>query len=282
MRVLVTGAAGQLGREVLDAFDGHEVTGCDLDDLDIRDRERVLQVVGAVRPDAVVHAAAWTDVDGCESDPDRALLVNALGTRHVVAAARLVGARVCYVSTDYVFDGTNGRPYTEWDTPNPLSVYGRSKLGGEMELGPDDTVVRTSWVCGRHGHNFVKTVLAKAARGEELRVVDDQHGCFTHAGDLAILIRRLVTSRLAGLYHATNQGPTTWYRLATDIVAAAGLDTDLVRPIATGDMDPPRAAPRPPYGVLDNAALRLSGLPVLPHHHDALARLVPEVLAVAG
>lgn len=267
---------------MLDVFEGHELTACDVTDLDVGDREQVLQVVGAVRPDAVVHAAAWTDVDGCESDPDRALRVNALGTRNVVAAARLLGARVCYVSTDYVFDGTAARPYTEWDSPNPLSVYGRSKLGGEMEMDAEDTVVRTSWVCGRHGRNFVKTVLAKAARGDELRVVDDQHGCFTHAGDLAMLIRRLVVSRMAGVYHATNQGPTTWYRLAADIVGAARLDADLVQPIATTDLDPPRTAPRPAYGVLDNAALRLAGMPLLPDHHDALERLVPQLLAMAG
>jgi dTDP-4-dehydrorhamnose reductase len=225
-----------------------------------------------------VHAAAWTDVDACESDPDRAFRVNALGTRNVVEASRLVGARVCYVSTDYVFDGTAGRPYTEWDVPNPVSVYGRSKLGGEAELGPGDTVVRTSWLAGRHGHNFVRTILDRARRGAELKVVDDQHGCFTLASDLAAMIRRLVVERRSGVYHVTNQGPTTWYRLACDAVAVAGLDASLVKPIDTADMDPPRPAPRPAFGVLDNAALRLSGIDLLPDHHDALRRLVPALL----
>jgi dTDP-4-dehydrorhamnose reductase len=206
--------------------------------------------------------------------------VNALGTRHVVAAARLVGARVCYVSTDYVFDGVAGRPYTEWDRPNPLSVYGRSKLGGETEMGPDDSVVRTSWVCGRYGRNFVRSVLDKAASGEELRVVDDQHGCLTVAAELAQAIRLLVVERLSGTWHVTNQGPTTWFRLARDAVAAAGLDPDRVHPIATHELDPPRAAVRPPYGVLDNAALRLSGLPLLDDHHDALQRLVRDLVPV--
>lgn len=279
MRVLVTGAGGQLGREVVDAFAGHEVLESDRPTVDVGDREQVLQLMGATRPDAVVHTAAWTDVDGCESDPDQALRVNALGTRHVVAAARLVGARVCYVSTDYVFDGAADRPYTEWDRPNPLSVYGRSKLGGEAETGADDTVVRTSWLCGRHGHNFVKTVLARATQGEELRVVDDQHGCFTLATDLAAMIRRLVVERRAGLYHVTNQGHTTWYRLAREVVATAGLDTSLVRAIDTSEMQPPRAAARPRFAVLDNAALRLSGIPLLPDHRDALRRLLPDLLS---
>ena len=278
MRVLVTGAGGQLGREVVAAFAGHDVVAADQPAVDIADRERVLQLLGTSRPEAVVHTAAWTDVDGCESDPDRAFQVNALGTRNVVQAARLVGARVCYVSTDYVFDGAADRPYTEWDTPNPISVYGRSKRGGEAELGPDDTLVRTSWLCGRHGTNFVRTILERAAQGVELRVVDDQHGCFTHAADLAAMIRRLVVERRSGVYHVTNQGTTTWYRLACDAVAIAGLDTGLVKPIDTSEMDPPRLAPRPTFGVLDNAALRLSGIGLLPDHHDALRRLVPELL----
>src|SRR5436853_4779398 len=131
MRVLVTGAAGALGRELVAAFEGHEVLACRHRDLDVTDRDRVLQVLCTVAPEVVVHAGAWTDVDGCELDPDRAFQVNALGTRHVVHGARLARSRVFYLSTDYVFDGTAGRPYVEWDAPNPLSVYGRSKLGGE-------------------------------------------------------------------------------------------------------------------------------------------------------
>ena len=277
MRVLVTGAGGQLGRELVDAFTGHDVVACDHAALDVGDRDRVFAAVTGAAPDAVVHAGAWTDVDGCEGDPDRAFRVNALGTRHMVQAARMVGARVCYVSTDYVFDGAATRPYNEWDATGPLSVYGRSKLGGESELGPDDTVVRTSWVCGRHGRNFVRTIVGRAAEGLELKVVDDQHGCLTLAEDLAGLIRRLVVERRPGVFHATNQGATTWYRVARDAVEIAGLDPDLVRPIVTSDLDPPRPALRPPFGVLDNAALRLSDIPLLPHHHDALERLVPRV-----
>jgi dTDP-4-dehydrorhamnose reductase len=195
----------------------------------------------------------------------------------VAEGAALVGARLCYVSTDYVFDGTAVRPYTEWDRPNPLSVYGRSKLAGEAEatrLGPAATVVRTSWLCGRHGRNFVRTMVERASRGEELSVVDDQHGCPTFADDLAAAIRRLVVGCMPGLFHVTNQGPTSWYQLACDALAVAALDPGLVRPVATDELVPARPAPRPRFSVLDNAALRLSGMPLLPDHHQPLERLV--------
>jgi dTDP-4-dehydrorhamnose reductase len=281
MRVLVTGAGGQLGHDLvgLCTAAGDEVVACDHATLDVADRERVLQVVAVSAPDAVVHAGAWTNVDGCETDPDRAYAVNALGTRHVAEAARMVGARVCYVSTDYVFDGTGSRPYHEWDATNPVSVYGRSKLGGEAVLGPDDAIVRTSWVCGRHGRNFVRTVLTRAAQSQPLTVVDDQHGCPTFTEDLAAAIRMMVVARLPGLFHVTNQGATTWYRFARDAVEAAGFDVDLVSPIPTSALDPPRPAPRPAYSVLDNAALRLSGLPLLPDHHEPLERLAKELVS---
>jgi dTDP-4-dehydrorhamnose reductase len=277
----VTGASGQLGTELVRSLEalGHEVAACDLPKLDVADRDQVMQVVGAVAPDTLVHAAAWTDVDGCENDHDRALRVNALGTRHVAEAARLVGAGVCYVSTDYVFDGKSRRPYTEWDDPCPLSVYGRSKLAGERALGPGDTVVRTSWLCGRRGRNFVRTMLGLGARGEPFDVVDDQHGCPTFAEDLAAAIAQLVSTRLPGTFHVTNQGVTTWFSLARDTLTLAGMDPALVRPVTTADLRPPRPAPRPAYSVLDNAALRLSGLPLLPDHHEPLERLVKELIS---
>jgi dTDP-4-dehydrorhamnose reductase len=278
MRVLVTGAGGQLGRDLVVAFDGHEVVGVDHGALDVGDRDAVLQAIGSVAPDAVVHAGAWTDVDGCEGDPERAFRVNALGTRHVAEGGRLVGARVCYVSTDYVFDGRQERPYNEWDDPNPLSVYGRSKLGGERELDPGSTIVRTSWLCGRHGANIVRTILGLDTERDELAFVDDQRGCPTFTPDLAVMIRHLVVARLPGTFHVTNQGATTWFQLARDVLAAAGRDPAKVRPVATADLDPPRPAPRPANSVLDNAALRLQGVPLLPDHHDPLERLVKELI----
>lgn len=277
MRVLITGAGGQLGHDLAEAFTDHDTVATTHGQLDVADRDAVLATITQLCPDAIVHAGAWTDVDGCETDPDRAFRTNALGTRHVVEGARLVGARVCYVSTDYVFDGTGDRPWVEWDTPAPLSMYGRSKLGGERELDPGATVVRTSWVCGSHGHNFVKTMLRAAAERDELTVVDDQHGCPTFTSDLAWAIRRLVVARLPGTFHVTNQGATTWFGFARAILAAAGLDPAKVRPIATADLRPARPAPRPANSVLDNAALRLSGMPLLPDWHDPLERLLREL-----
>ena len=279
MRVLVTGAGGQLGTELVEALAGHDVVAADRDRLDVADREAVLQAVPAIGADVVVHAAAWTDVDGCERDPDRAFRVNALGTRHVAQAARLAGARVCYVSTDYVFAGDADRPYTEWDETAPRSVYGRSKLGGERELVPDDLVVRTSWLCGRRGGNFVKTMLRLAAERDEIPVVDDQRGCPTFADDLAAMVAQLVSSGLRGTFHVTNQGHTTWFGLAREALAAGGFDPDKVRAVRTADLDPPRPAPRPTFSVLDNAALRLSGVPLLPDYRESLERLVKEVLS---
>jgi len=277
VRVLITGAGGQLGHDLVEAFADHDTVATTHGQLDVADRDAVLAAITELRPDAVVHAGAWTDVDGCETDPDRAFRTNALGTRHVVEGARIAGARVCYVSTDYVFDGTGDRPWVEWDAPAPLSVYGRSKLGGERELDPGDTIVRTSWVCGAYGRNFVKTMLRAAAERDELTVVDDQHGCPTFTSDLAGAVRRLVVARLPGTFHVTNQGATTWFGFARAIVAAAGHDPAKVRPIATADLRPARPAPRPANSVLDNAALRLSGLPLLPDWHDPLTRLVKEL-----
>ena len=162
----------------------------------------------------------------------------------------------------------------EWDTPNPVSVYGRSKLGGELEIGPQSTIVRTSWVCGLHGTNMVKTILRLASEHDKLTFVDDQRGQPSFADDLAPMIRRLVVERRPGLFHVTNQGAVSWFEFARSVLEVADLDPGRVRPIPTADLDPPRPAPRPANSVLDNAALRLSGLPLLPHYREPLARLV--------
>jgi dTDP-4-dehydrorhamnose reductase len=282
VRVVVTGAGGQLGREVVAAFAarGHDVTAAAHADLDVGDRDAVMGLITSARPDAIVHAAAWTAVDDCESDPDRAWRVNALGCRHVADASRLVSAHLCAISTDYVFDGEADRPYTEWDRPNPINAYGRSKEAGEREvlgLATGASIVRTSWLAGAAGPNFVRTMLRRASESGEVRVVDDQHGCPTFARDLAGAIARIVAARLPGVFHVTNQGPTTWWGLARATFALAGADEERVIPISTPDLVPPRPARRPANAVLDNAALRLAGLPLLPDHRDALERFVKEV-----
>ena len=274
MRVLITGAGGQVGRELVEVFRDHDVVAVDHRQLDVADRDAVLGLVTTATPDAIVNSAAWTAVDANEGDPDRAWATNALAVRYLAEGARLVGARICQLSTDYVFDGTRPDPYVEWDPTNPVSMYGRSKLGGELELGPEHTVVRTSWVCGFHGANMVKTILRLAGEHDTLSFVDDQRGHPTFADDLAVVVRRLVVERRAGLFHVTNQGAVSWYEFAREVLAAAGMDPGRVRPIATAELQPPRPAPRPANSVLDNAALRLAGLALAPDFREPLARLV--------
>jgi dTDP-4-dehydrorhamnose reductase len=275
---LVTGAAGQVGREVVGALQrrgGHvEVAACGRAELDLSDRDSVLGAICSTRPDVVFHVGAFTAVDRCESEAATAYRVNALGTRHVAEACRRIDAHLLYVSTDYVFDGTKAEPYLEWDAPRPRSVYGRSKLGGEQECGPDATIVRTSWVCGRHGPNMVKTVLRVAAEPGELRFVDDQRGCPTFADDLAGMLVRLGVERRPGIFHVTNQGAVSWYEFVRAVMAAAGHDPGRVVPITSGELDPPRPAPRPANSVLANLALELSGIPLLDHFEVPLQRLV--------
>lgn len=280
VRVLITGAGGQLGLDLVAAFSAggaYKVTGLQRAQLDVGQRDAVAGTIDGLAPHIIVHAGAWTAVDACEGDPDRAWQVNAMGARHVAEAARAVGAYLLYVSTDYVFSGMATRPYTEWDDPDPASVYGRSKLGGEREVltaSPGAAVVRTSWVCGRNGANMVKTILRLASERDELHFVDDQWGCPTFTDDLAGAIAQLAAARLPGLFHVTNQGPTTWFGFARDVVAAAGGRPEMVHPISTAALSPPRPAPRPAYSVLDNAALRASGLPLLADYHEPLARTV--------
>ena len=274
MRILITGAGGQLGHDLVAAFTDHELVTTR---IELTDRDEVLGAITGTQPDAVVHAAAWTAVDACEGDPDRAFAVNALGTRHVVDGARRVGAHVLYVSTDYVFDGTSPDGYREWDATNPQSVYGRSKLGGEQEVGPDGTIVRTAWVCGAHGANFVRTMLRLAGERDTWGVVDDQRGSPSFTPDIAECVRRLTIDRRPGVFHVTNQGVTTWFDLARDVLRLSGADPDRISPISTADYGAP--APRPANSVLDNFALRASDLPLLPDYHDSLERLVKELTA---
>jgi dTDP-4-dehydrorhamnose reductase len=281
VHVLITGAAGQLGTELVRtcAGAGDRVVACDRQALDLGDRDAVYQAITATRPDVVVHAGAWTAVDACEGDPERAFHINALATEWVADAARRAGSHLLAISTDYVFDGTKVEPYHEWDRPNPQSVYGRSKWAGEHAVAvhaPGSCVVRTSWVCGAHGSNMVKTVLALADR-PELAFVDDQRGSPSFTADLAPAIRRLAVARVPGVFHVTNQGATSWYGFVREVLAEAGHDPDIVRPISTAELDPPRPAPRPASSVLDNVALRLGGFPALPHYRDGLARLVQEL-----
>jgi len=280
LNVLVTGANGQLGRDIVAACTaaGDEVIAADHTRLDVTDRDSVLAALTTLRPDVAVHCAAWTAVDACESDPDRAWATNALAVRWMADGCRRAGTHLVHISTDYVFNGEQEEPYTEWDVPDPLGVYGRSKLGGEIEAGPDATIVRTSWVCGEHGSNMLKTVLRLSAEMDSLAFVDDQRGHPSFTADMAPLIRQLGLDRRPGIHHVTNQGAVSWYEFAREVVASAGRDPEMVRPIATADLQPPRPAPRPANSVLDNAALRLGGLPLLDDFRVPLHRLVRTLL----
>jgi dTDP-4-dehydrorhamnose reductase len=257
-RVLITGAGGQLGLALQEAFPW----------ADARGREALDVAGGALElvPDLVLHAAAWTDVDGAEADPEDARAVNVGGTRRVVA----LGAPVVYYSTDYVFDGSKAEPYVESDEPRPLSAYGRTKLEGEREVR-DGWVVRSSWLFGPTGHNFVRTMLALGKERDEVAVVDDQRGCPTYVGHLAEATRAILELP-GGVYHAAAGGDCTWAELAEAVFAEAGLGCR-VRRISTAELG--RPAPRPAYSVLRSER----GAPPLPHWREGLreclARLQP-------
>ena len=256
MKVLVTGARGMLARAVLQELESTcELTGRDVHDLDICDAGLVSREIAALRPDCIINCAAFTDVDGCESRSGEAFAVNADGVRNLAAAAAASGSMLYHISTDFVFDGTSLAPYAEQDEPNPLSVYGRSKLQGELHVQSildRYVIVRTSWLFGRGGKNFVETIRRLARERQELRVVNDQTGCPTHAADLARAIRALMEAPAQGLYHVCNAGSCTWYDFAVKIVALTG-GTARVVPTTAAELDRPAA--RPACSVMDCSRL---------------------------
>lgn len=276
MKIFVTGAGGQLGHELVRVAQtaGHIVTASSRGDLDITEPSEIRNAFAATRPDVIIHAAAWTAVDACEDDPARAFAVNATAASSVANAARVVGARVIYISTDYVFDGTKPTAYVESDRPNPQSVYGGSKLAGEQAMSSHDAIIRISWVCGFHGSNMVKTILRLADSQPNLQFVNDQIGSPTFADDAATMIVRLVEEQRSGVWHVTNQGVTSWFDFARDVFRIAGLDPRRVIPISTEALQPPRPAKRPSNSVLDNSAVRSAGIPLLDDFIKPLQRLV--------
>jgi dTDP-4-dehydrorhamnose reductase len=248
MRTLITGARGMLGRDLVAAcaLRGHDVYPAGHAELDVTDGEACEEVVAEVRPKTVINCAAWTDVDGAEEHEDEALRVNRDGARNVAEAA---GA-VVYVSTDYVFDGAKGEPYVESDPVNPLSAYGRTKLAGERAIAaanPRHHIVRTSWLFGPSGANFVETILRLAGERDELRVVDDQVGKPTFTGHLAPALLELAASEDFGIHHRAGGGQCSWFEFASAIVEEAGLDCR-VEPCPTAEL--PRPAPRPAFSAL--------------------------------
>ncbi len=252
-RILVTGALGMLGTEVVDALRANaDVVGVDISDFDVTDAEATAAAIAEVGPDAVVNCAAYTNVDGAESAPDLALAVNGPGAGNVARGAARAGARVLHMSTDYVFDGTKNEPYLEDDKTAPLNVYGETKLAGEREVGESGAahlIVRTSWLYGHAGKNFVETILALSETEETLRIVVDQAGAPTHARDLALIIKDLVRGDATGIVHATNSGSSTWFGFARAILEAAGRGNVNVLPVGSDAF--PRPARRPANSLLD-------------------------------
>ncbi len=288
MRVLVTGANGMLGVDlcaILEA-DGHEVVRTDVavregvsaggwEPLDITDTQAVSRCLLGHQPDVVIHCAAYTDVDGCERNPDLAFRVNALGTWNLAAVCGAHHITLVYISTDFVFDGAKGEPYTEFDTPNPLSHYGASKLAGEQfvrQLCRQHFITRTAWLFGVHGPSFPAKMLDLAKTRTELSVVVDQVGCPTHTRDLSRTILLLLHSQLYGTYHVTNTGSCSWYEFAKTTLELAGVENVVVHPMPADKW--PSPTKRPAYSVLRHYALELQGRNSLRSWRDAVAEFL--------
>lgn len=258
MRVFLTGVTGQLGIALRRVLRDRNLVAPTEGEADITDESVIARIIDS-RPEVVIHAAAYTDVDGAESHADRAYAVNATGTRNVARGAAKAGARLVMISTDYVYDGTKTIPYVEHDPVAPLSVYGASKLAGEREAvaaAPDAVILRTAWLYGE-GKNFVRTMIRLAGERKELRVVSDQVGSPTSAADLAWAVRALLDTRAAGVYHAVNAGSCSWHEFAVTIFELAGLDRQVI-PITTTEL--PRPAKRPARSVLDCSKLAALGI----------------------
>lgn len=275
MKVLIFGATGLLGQALLREWTEDDVVGLSSRDADLRDAGSVRVVVEKSRPDWIVLAAAYTDVDGCETHQDRAFAVNRDGAVNVAHAAKQIGARLLFLSSDYVFDGRKNSPYEIEDARNPQSVYGRSKAEAEvrlLELLPECCIARTSWLFGAGGKCFPDTILKLAASRPSLDVVNDQRGCPTYSVDLARAIIQLCRKGASGIWHVTNSGDCSWFEFAREIVAEAGLTT-AVRPVSSQQMA--RPAPRPAYSVLSPRSLQSAGIG-MPAWQDALRRYIKE------
>ena len=280
MRILVTGAAGMLGTDVCRALAGaHEVIATDItgnyERLDITDQDETLQTIRRFSPELVAHCAAYTDVDGCERDLWKAYRVNAHGTFSVAVACDQTNAAILYISTDYVFDGDKDGDYEESDQANPINAYGRSKLGGEVyvrDICKRYYIVRTAWLYGENGKNFVSTILNRASEGKELRVVADQVGSPTYTKDLAEFVASQVGSSSYGVYHVTNKGSCSWYELAVKAIQLAGIEGADIQPIASSEW--PTPARRPKRSVLKHISLLMQGRDNLRSWEEALSEFV--------
>ena len=278
MKVLITGVSGQLGNDAAKVLTarGVDFLGVSSKEMNITDRDAVLGMFSEYRPDAVLHCAAYTQVDRAEDEPERCMSVNADGTRYIAEACREIGAKLLYISTDYVFPGTGDKPWETDDPTGPLNVYGMSKLAGEeavRELVKKHFIVRTSWVIGEHGSNFVKIMLRLAKTRSELRVVDDQIGSPTFTADLAPLLCDMLETDKYGCYHATNEGFCSWAELAEAVFRLSGKNVT-VRHVSTEEYG--AKAARPKNSRLSKASLDAGGFARLPGWETSLAVLLAE------
>ncbi|MBB6447267.1 dTDP-4-dehydrorhamnose reductase [Bacillus benzoevorans] len=283
MIVLVTGVNGQLGHDVVKELSakGHQPHGTDRDDFDLTNEEAVHAYVKKINPDAIIHCAAFTAVDKAESKEETAYNVNALGTKYLAEAAKALDAKMIYISTDYVFNGNNSEPYEADQKTDPIGAYGRTKLAGEEFLKAaleKYFIVRTAWVYGLNGHNFVKTMLRLGKERGELGVVSDQIGSPTYTVDLAKLLVEMVDTDKYGVYHATNSGICSWYEFAVEIFNQAGLEVK-VNPLTTDQY--PTPAKRPKYSVLSKKKLEEQGFTPLRDWKEALSAYLQELKAQA-
>jgi dTDP-4-dehydrorhamnose reductase len=261
-RILVIGAKGMLGRDLMEvlrsSFPTDEVIGWDIEEIDIRVEKGTVEKIENLKPRTVINVAAYTDVDGCESNEAMALAINAEGMRHVALGASRCRAKVVYLSTDYVFDGMKKEPYVEEDLPHPFNAYGRSKLKGEEYVQgavKDGLIVRTQWLYGKHGKNFVAAILRQAKEKKVLSIVNDQTGSPTYTRDLSRAISVLLRQEARGVFHVTNSGQCTWYTFGREILKLSGIEGVEVFPISSEELG--RPAPRPSYSVLDCEKLRV-------------------------
>lgn len=272
MTVLITGSRGMLGSDIVNCAiqRGLEIIPCGVEEFDITDRIQAKEFICKSKPSVVIHSAAYTDVDGCESKKEIAYDVNVTGTANIVKVCHELNIPLAYISTDYVFDGNSSVGYTEASKPNPINYYGYTKNLAEkiiqQELGKY-YIVRTSWLFGKNGKNFVKTISAKALSSKELFVVDDQKGCPTYTADLAKAILSLINTEKYGIYHLTNSGYCTWHMFASNIIEELNFDCKVV-PIKTSELD--RAASRPLCSILDNSRWLKEGFAPLRNYREAL------------
>ena len=279
MKILLTGAHGMLAREIISTADpAQQFELRDLEHLDISCGEAVQQEVATLKPDVVINCAAYTNVDGCESDRDQAFAVNGEGPGHLARACRQAGARLCHISTDFVFDGSKGIPYLESDAVNPLSVYGASKAAGEQAirevLGEDALIVRTSWLFGAGGANFVDTMLRLAGQQDEIQVVYDQVGSPTYAVDCAKAIWQLIDKQAGGIVHVCNSGVCSWYEFAREIMRLSVVACR-VTPVTSAEF--PRPARRPSYSVLYCGKFSAATGAQMPKWQQALETYLEEI-----